>query len=436
MSLVARLATRSAALLGMRLAGAALIFGMQAVMARLWGAELLGQYILIIAFVNLIAVMLPLGFQVIGSYFASEYSAHGQGAALRRFALRAYIHIGIGTGLVFFIATLARQHLPAYVPQVLTSAILLAAATAAIFVNGTLLVGLKRPVAGFIADTLLRPLGIITAFAAAFFAAQADSRLAVLLNGAALVCMVVAFVHARMLLTELQQMPHGDNNPRLESRRWWTLALPWTILALATDFFFDIDLVLLAPILSTEDLAIFGVCTRIFSLIAFGVAAIHAVAMPDAFETRREHGDVHFHRKLAEANLMAAVLAIAAALVMLASGPLLALFGTAFTKGAAPLSILCLGLVARSVAGPAALVLSLHDRPYASLPSVALGLLTLALCNLWLVPAFGLTGAATSAAVAMTAWSAAQWLTAWRRTSVDVSVWPKLRELLGKPRLQ
>lgn len=436
MSFVARLATRSAALLGMRLAGAALIFGMQAAMARLWGAELLGQYILIIACVNLIAVILPLGFQVIGNYFASEYSAHGDGASLRHFALRAYIHIGIGTGLAFFVATLARHHLPGYAAQVLTPAILLAAATAAIFVNGALLAGLKRPITGFAADTLLRPIGIVAAFAVAFFAAQTGARLAVLLNGAALVCMVIAFVHARLLLVSLRQLPHGDNDRHREQRRWWTLALPWTILALATDFFFDIDLVLLAHMMSTEDLAVFGVCTRVFSLIAFGVAAIHAVTMPDAFETRRQHGDAHFHGKLAEANLMATALAILAAGAMTQSGPLLALFGPAFAKGALPLAILCLGLVARSVAGPAALVLSLHDRPYASLPAVALGLLTLVLCNIWLVPELGLAGAATASTIAMTVWSAAQWLTAWRHTSVDVSVWPKLRELFGKPRLQ
>lgn len=433
MSLVARLATRSAALLGMRLAGAALIFGMQAAIARLWGAELLGQYILIIACVNLIAVIMPLGFQVIGNYFASEYSAHGQGASLRRFALRAYIHIGLGTALAFAVVPFigARMFGPAAnVPGVLTPAILLAAATAAIFVNGALLVGLKRPMAGFAADTLLRPVGTIAAFAVAYAVAQADARLATLLSGTALVCIVIAGLHARVLLTELRKLPAGGDDRQRESRRWWTLALPWTILALATDFFFDIDLVLLAHMMSTEDLAVFGVCTRILSLIAFGVAAIHAVTMPDAFETRRQHGDAHFHSKLAEANLLATALAVLAACAMTQSGPLLALFGPAFAKGAIPLAILCLGLVARSVAGPAALVLSLHDRPYASLPAVALGLLTLVFCNIWLVPAFGLIGAATAATIAMTVWSAAQWLTAWRHTSVDVSVWPKLRELL------
>lgn len=439
MSLMARLATRSAALLGMRLVGAALIFGMQAAMARLWGAELLGQYILIIACVNLIAVILPLGFQVIGNYFASEYSAHGQGTSLRRFALRAYIHIGVGTAVAFAFSPFIGPRLlggASHMPNVLTSAILLAAATAAIFVNGALLVGLKRPIAGFGADTLLRPIGIIAAFAVAYTVAQADARLTTLLNGAALVCIAIAALHARALLIELRKLTAGDDDRQSEPRRWRTLALPWTILALATDFFFDIDLVLVAHMMSTEDLAVFGVCTRVFSLIAFGVAAIHAVTMPDAFETRRQHGDTHFHGKLAEANLMATALAVLAACAMTQSGPLLALFGPAFAKGALPLAILCLGLVARSVAGPAALVLSLHDRPYASLPAVALGLLTLVLCNVGLVPALGLTGAAIAATVAMTVWSAAQWFTAWRHTSVDVSVWPKLRELLDKPRLQ
>src|SRR5690606_8970316 len=62
MSLVRRLASQSSLIFGARLAGAGLVFLVQALIARLWGAGVLGEYLIVIAVVNLIAVVMPLGF--------------------------------------------------------------------------------------------------------------------------------------------------------------------------------------------------------------------------------------------------------------------------------------------------------------------------------------------------------------------------------------
>ena len=75
-----------------------------------------------------------------------------------------------------------------------------------------------------------------------------------------------------------------------------------------------------------------------------------------------------------------------------------------------------------TVLGPASMVLSIHDRPYASLPSVALGMATLFVGNLILVPTLHLTGAALSAVIAITAWSLSQWWVALRTAGMDVSI--------------
>ena len=90
------------------------------------------------------------------------------------------------------------------------------------------------------------------------------------------------------------------------------------------------------------------------------------------------------------------------------------------------MAVLCLALVVRSVFGPASLVLSVHDRPYATLPAVALGVVTLVVSNLLLVPPFGLMGAAIAALASITLWSAAQWLTVMRIAGVDVSIRARL----------
>jgi O-antigen/teichoic acid export membrane protein len=203
--------------------------------------------------------------------------------------------------------------------------------------------------------------------------------------------------------------------------------VPWIALAVAGDFFFDIDLLLLSGHMSREELAIFGVCTRVFSLVAFGVGAVYAVTMPDMFESEAMRDRAGFHHKIGEANLVASALSVALLVMVLVASPLaFMLFGSAFQAGVMPLAILCVGLVIRSVFGPASVVLSVHNRPYASLPAVAASMAALVIANLTLVPPLGLLGASIAALIATTVWSAAMWFTALKISGVDVSIRARL----------
>ena len=141
-----------------------------------------------------------------------------------------------------------------------------------------------------------------------------------------------------------------------------------------------------------------------------------------------------FHRKVGEANLAASAVSLVLFGLVIVGAPFaLLLFGPEFTAGALPLAILCLGLVVRSVMGPASMVLSIHDRPWASLPAVLLGMGTLFVGNLVWVPAFHLVGAALAAIVAISVWSVALWLIALRTARIDVSIlqWFKARRVVA-----
>jgi O-antigen/teichoic acid export membrane protein len=306
--------------------------------------------------------------------------------------------------------------------------VLLAFGTAVVFVSGALLVGLKRPFAGFFPDTIFRPLVVIAAFVISLAAVNHDASFSVMMWLLSIGYFVIAAVQFGFVVAATREIP-TDIAPRpFEWQRWWRFAMPWVIIALASDFFFDIDLLLLSGHLSHEELAIFGVCTRVFSLVSFGVASVYAVTLPDMFESEAVSDRAGFHRKIGDANLVAAGLSIVLFAVMAIIGPFaLMLFGPAFQAGVGPLSVLCLALVVRSVFGPAALVLSVHDRPYASLPAIGLGVITLVVGNFVLAPSFGLMGAALAALLSITVWSGAMWLTVLRDAKVDVSILSRLR---------
>ena len=433
-----QLLSQSTVVFGGRLFGAGLVFLAQAAIARLWGAEILGEYLLVIAAVNIIAVVMPLGFETIGTYFAAEYRAKGEGRLLRGFMARAYGHVA-ATGLLLFFGGYQLAPLLGEAGRVLMAhwlaTCVMALAFALVLVNGALMVGLKRPYAGFFAESLFRPMVVIGAVPLAAMALTPSAAFDELIWIIALGFLAIAIVHAVYVIVAVRAVPTQFPARPREARRWWRFALPWVIIALATDFFFDLDLLLLSGLLSREELAIFGVCTRIFGLISFGVVAVYAVNLPDMFESEALSDRSGFHRKVGDANLVASILAIVLFCGVAVGAPLvLMLFGPDFAAGALPLTILSLAMLVRALLGPAALVLSIHDRPHATLPAIAMGMATLVAANLLLVPGYGLMGAAVAAVLAQTIWSGALWFTALRTAKVDVSIVPRIREMLAQRR--
>lgn len=431
MSLKSRLASQSAIIFATRMLGAGLIFSVQAVMARVWGAEILGEYLLIIASLNLAAVVMPLGFHTVGTYFAAEYGAREDGEMLRRFVRRCYVHVfAVGAVLGVFGAPLVGMAgAPGQaVADIWLPSVVLAVSTAIIFVNSALLVGLRRPMLGFFSETLFRPLLIIGAFAVGLTLADGREALHTMLWVFAAGYVVIALGQAALVMANVSRVASKVETRPAEDGRWWRFAAPWVLVVLATDFFFDIDLLMVSNYLSHDALAVFGICTRIFSLVAFGVTAVYAVILPDMFEAEAKDNRTGFHAKISEANLVASAIALVLVLgVAIGGGFALQIFGPAFVAGRWPLVILCLGLLVRACCGPASLVLSIHDRPFASLPAVGLGLVSLAVFNYLLVPQFALVGAATAALIAIVIWSVGLWLTAWHYIGVDVSILARFR---------
>lgn len=430
MSVRAKLASQSAIIFMVRIFGAGLVFLTQAAIARTWGHAVLGDYLLIMASVNIVAVIMPLGFQTIGTYFAAEYRARGQGHLLRRFVWRSYAQ----TGLAALLAVIGAAVVANYTSlgselfvQNWQPAAVLAIATAFVFLNAAFLVGLKHPFAGYSADGLFRPMLLVGLFALSLLLVGGKPGLSTFMWALAIGFAAVSVLHMAFTLYHILRLPNGLEPGLAEPRRWWRFALPWVLISLATDFFFDINLLSLSVLMGREELAIFGVCTRIFSLAGFGAAAVYAVTLPEMFEAEANADRAGFNQKIGDANLIATgISALLFVGVALFGSLVLMLFGPAFLVGAGPLAVLCLALVVRSMFGPASIVLSIHDRPYASLPAVGLGIVTLFVSNWLLVPGFGLMGAACAALIAITIWSAALWVTAYKLAGMDVSILPRV----------
>lgn len=437
MDLRRQLLSRSSIIFMARMFGAGLIFLAQAAITRLWGPEYLAEYLLLIAAANIIGVILPLGFETVGTYFAAEYRASGDGRMLRGFILRAYLHVALLWGALVVAGPLAAPYL-GHSGEVLLAfwwpLCIMTLGNAMSLVAGALLVGLKRPFAAFFADSLFRTFLIILSLAIALLALTHDGRFDLLVWLVSLAYLVVGIGLTIYLVTKVREIPSDVAPRQQEWRRWWRFALPWGMIVLATDYFFDLDLLVLAPLLSKEELAIFGVCARIYVLVSFGITAVYAVTMPEIMESSSKLGllgNDSFKKKVGDTNLAASAIALVIVLGVAIGSPFaLMLFGEEFLVGVLPLTVMSICLIVRAVMGPAALALSIHDRPYTTLPAVGVGIVTLLAANFVLVPTMGLMGAAIAAMLAQSVWAVSMWLIALQVTRVDVSLLPRLRDML------
>lgn len=438
MGLRRQLLSQSGIIFIARMFGAGLIFLTQAAITRLWGAGALGDYLLIIAATNITSVILPLGFETIGSYFAAEYRVKGEGRLLRGFMLRAYGHVAVllavmvvvGPFLVGLIGRPGEVFLAHWWPLCLMTA-----GNALVLVSSALLIGIKRPFGSFFMDSLVRTVLIVGSLAIAWLAMTTGDSFSLLIWLVALAYLFVGLLQTAYTLYHARAVPLEAEQRTGESRRWWRFALPWIVIVLATDYFFDLDLMFLAGLMDKQELAVFGVCARIFVLVSFGVTAVYAVTLPDIFESNVKQGNAEFLRKVGDTNLVATGLALVLVLGLAVGGQVaLLLFGEEFLVGALPLTVMGAGLLVRAMMGPAALALSMQDRPHTTLPAVGAGVATLILANMALVPAMGLLGAALAATLSQAVWAVAMWLTALTVAKVDVSLFPRLREMLSARR--
>jgi O-antigen/teichoic acid export membrane protein len=167
------------------------------------------------------------------------------------------------------------------------------------------------------------------------------------------------------------------------------------------DLFPALDVMLVGALLGPAEAAIYFAAGRLLALAHFAQYAVHFVnghAMSLALAGNAEQSVARCLQRATAVSALATLVALGATL---AAGPfLLGLFGQDFVHGYAAMCLLAVGLLGRSLAVPAQeyLLLSGRNRVLTRIGAITLAVLAV-LCAV-LAPAFGLTGAATAAAVA------------------------------------
>lgn len=407
-SLAGRLFTTSSLLSLARLAGAGAGFVTQVVLARTLHASALGVFYSVTSLAAVVGLIAAHGFPAIAPRFLSRYREQGKDGLIAAFVGRARkdaaVLVVIATigvlAIALFWPTLAWE-----VRLALIAAALSIPANAALRLNGSLALAIRRFALAYLPDTCIRPfvlLGGVLALMAlgvTLTASNVTFLLAFIFTGLAL----AQYLSLRKSLPKVAAA--AAQAPSRLVKIWRSEAKPLILVALFTYFFADVDILIVTPLLSSADTAIVGVCLKLALLVGFAVQVAHQVVVPDLADAhaRKEHGAIR-GVVLKALGFPLVVTVVALIVVALWGETILSLFGPEFTGAKIPLLILLFCQLARALFGPNVPLLTVigAQKPNAVLAVAALAVLVIS--NLVLAPAYGVLGAAIAVAIATVLW--------------------------------
>jgi len=194
--------------------------------------------------------------------------------------------------------------------------------------------------------------------------------------------------------------------------RWQAAAWGWSLAALAASALLSsaslqVNAVLLGFFRSPEEVGLFRVAAQIAMLAVFGLTAANTALAP-SFAAAHARGDRRALQQLA--SLSATVSALIAGTIALLSAlfgrPLLAAaFGPQFAAAYGPLMILLLAQLVNAATGSVGFLLAMCRREHDALAAQAAGVTVNLALAAFLIPPFGIGGAAVAAAVATVTWN-------------------------------
>jgi O-antigen/teichoic acid export membrane protein len=410
----------------MRVASAALVYVSQVLFARWMGKFEFGVYVYVWTWLLLAGSFMPLGLSSTAQRFIPAYKAQGDFPRLRGFLIASrtipillgFIALALGVALLW---ALGDRIKPFYIVP-----LLLAATCLPVHGASDVLGGIARSYnwvnIAIIPAYILRPLIILAAMAAVYFAGMPLTAVVAMVVAAAAYWLTTIgqfFAIKRELNKEVEAGPRIYELPL-----WLKTALP---IFMVESFYFLLsytDILVLDLFVGPEDVAVYYAATKTLAMVAFVYFSV-AAATSHRFSEYHARGE----REKLEAFLHQSVRwvfwpSLAITLLFLVFGkPLLNLFGAGFEHGYPWMFVLAVGLMARASVGPVERLLNMVGEQklcaavYAGAFAINLGL-----CFV-LIPQLGPMGAAVATATAMVVEATLLFVLARKGLGLHVFIW-------------
>lgn len=413
-----------------RVAGAALAYVTQIVLARWMGAAELGAYVFAFSMCLLLSTVASVGFPSASFRFIGFGQANENRGYVRGYVQRAQ-QIITGTSLAIVILGLGAVLL---IDGLVPAQYLWAAVLALLCTPLMAMIRLHSDIANvhswwaltILPNAVLRPLLFFAAVCAVWFASGVLSANLAMGLHLAIILLIAAGQFAVLrggLRRELQ-----NAEPEYDTRKWTRVAAPLCVILLLTSYFPEFNIIIVGLYLPADQLAIFNAAFRTAFVIMFGLNAVDAIAMPRISKLYAAGETAELQALLARATALKIVGALAALIAFgLLGKSILGLFGEAFIAGFGVLLILTAAQLMQALVGPVSSLLGISGHQDHCLYVFGITLVIAIVLNMLLLPSFGIMGAAVAVVLSVAFWTIWLYRLVRRFHDVDPSVIGLLR---------
>ncbi len=389
-----------------RVVGAALVFLLQIILARVLGVNEYGIYSFVISWISIIALIGVLGFDTSLTRFLPEYFQSNQWAyfhGIIKYSFRVcLIFSALIATVIFFVVSLATDYfesrtsfmyaLPLIVIVVLTN------------IRIASLRGMKRYVEAILPETILKPIVfiILISICYALGITIASREAIIILIVAACVSLMVGGYLFKKTVAKISE----NDQPAYQGRYWLSSSLPMLLTAGAAYIISQTDIIMLGVLKDYSYSGVYSAVSRLSEVAIFFMAAVNFVIAPlisEAYYGQDKKSLKDIVRKSTRISLSLALLSFI--VFMLFGQSFLGLFGDDFVVGHYALIILLIGHLFNAASGAVGLLLSLTG--YQLYAAKIMGGCALAniFFNYILIPEYGLLGAAFSTMFSTMLWN-------------------------------
>jgi O-antigen/teichoic acid export membrane protein len=387
-----------------RVASAALAFVSQVVLARLMGEFEYGIFVFVWVLIVLGGNLSCLGFPTAIIRFLPEYHSrgvhdliHGLTSTARQFAFASATSFAIvGIAALYLCRGMVESY---YVTPIFLGLFIMPMIALGDILDGTARAN-HWPVMALSPTFLIRPTLILAFMLAAILAGAPHTALTAV--SAALCATFVTTLAQYWALTARLRRRYPTGPRTVDFSAWIAVALPIFLIEGAGYLLTNSDVIVVGIFLPPEKVAVYFAAAKTMALVHFVSFSVRAAAGPRFSAIIAEGDRTRLAAFAAEATRWTFWPALAVGLAVLAAGQfLLSLFGAAFASGHVVMAILLAGILLRAVVGPGEMLLMMAGRQnlcawlYAATLAVSVAL------NLFLIPRFGIEGAASATASAM-----------------------------------
>ena len=401
------LASRSSVIMLSRLAGAGIGFLTQFLLVKLMGAHHLGLFYAASSLAAVLGVLAAQGYPQVAARFVGRYRNKHDDALFSSFTshamrdgLLAAVIAALGVNAWAFLWP--GLDLSETIAYSVAGWMLLAIVTLNILTN--IAGGMRIFSLCYMPEGMLRPFlffGVVALFGLSGLALSAQTAMVIF----AVITAALAGSVAMLLSHQMPVHKPTASPPAQLIWRWRTEAWQLVLLAVFTNFFADVGILVAVPFLTNAETAVFGLCLKLALLVGYFVQIGQQFVVPDMADARH-HGDMQRLRRAAWRSILApsAITAASMLAIFFYGSEMLSFFGPEFAQGRIALLILLAAQMLRALAGPSAHLLTLSGIQSVSFGIALTSLLVLFGGSALLSPVFGIEGAALAVAITYAYW--------------------------------